>query len=113
MLTRRHIRVIKRGRHEILAIETRHFDHGDATEILFNAQGLRGDESNRGSAPDFRLGSPCRLTRLAADNQQECGRREGLANVEVCGDPFFRANPAEGRGFLASGCNLTWQDRRP
>jgi len=35
-LTRHDIRLIKRGRYEILAIETRHERQGDVTEILWS-----------------------------------------------------------------------------
>jgi len=37
-LTRHDIRLIKRGRYEILAIETRHETQGDVTEILWNRE---------------------------------------------------------------------------
>jgi hypothetical protein len=33
-LTRHDVRPIKRGRYELLAIETRHLDQGEVTEIL-------------------------------------------------------------------------------
>ena len=34
-LTRRDIRRLKRGRYEIRAVETRHLDQGDVTEIIW------------------------------------------------------------------------------
>ena len=37
-LTRHDVRRIKRGRYEILAIETRHLELGDATEILWSRE---------------------------------------------------------------------------
>ncbi len=37
-LTRQDIRRLKRGRYEILAIETRHLDQGDLTEIVWERQ---------------------------------------------------------------------------
>ncbi len=37
-LTRHDVRRIKRGRYEILAIETRHQDQGDVTEILWSSE---------------------------------------------------------------------------
>ena len=38
-LTRHDIRRIKRGRYEILAVETRHLDRGDVTEIIWHREG--------------------------------------------------------------------------
>jgi hypothetical protein len=35
-LTRHDVRRIKRGRYELLAIETRHLDQGEVTEILWH-----------------------------------------------------------------------------
>jgi hypothetical protein len=47
-LTRQDVRRIKRGRYEILAIETRHLAHGEATEILWGREdapnAIREDE---------------------------------------------------------------------
>ena len=37
-LTRHDIRLIKRGRYEILAIETRHETQGEVTEILWSRE---------------------------------------------------------------------------
>ena len=37
-LTRHDVRRIKRARYEILAIETRHLEQGDATEILWSRE---------------------------------------------------------------------------
>ena len=37
-LTRHDVRRIKRGRYKILAIETQHLEHGDATEILWSRE---------------------------------------------------------------------------
>lgn len=37
-LTRHDLRRIKRGRYEIHAIETRHLDQGDVTEILWSRE---------------------------------------------------------------------------
>ena len=37
-LTRHDIRRIKRGRYEILAVETRHSDRGDVTEIIWHRE---------------------------------------------------------------------------
>ncbi len=37
-LTRHDIRRIKRGRYEILAIETRHLERGDVTEIIWHRE---------------------------------------------------------------------------
>jgi hypothetical protein len=47
-LTRHDVRRIKRGRYEILAIETRHLELGDVTEILWSREeapnAIRADE---------------------------------------------------------------------
>jgi hypothetical protein len=47
-LTRHDVRRIKRGRYEILAIETRHLEHAEITEILWSRQdppnAIREDE---------------------------------------------------------------------
>ena len=37
-LTRHDVRRIKRGRYEILAVETRHLEEGDVTEILWSRE---------------------------------------------------------------------------
>jgi hypothetical protein len=47
-LTRHDVRRIKRGRYEILAIETRHLEQGDVTEIIWGRtdepDAIRADE---------------------------------------------------------------------
>jgi hypothetical protein len=47
-LTRHDIRLIKRGRYEILATETRHLEQGEVTEILWSREdapdAIREDE---------------------------------------------------------------------
>ena len=47
-LTRHDVRRLKRGRYEIQAIETRHLDHGDVTDIIWEREdgphAIREDE---------------------------------------------------------------------